>query len=182
MRILVCPLSKVAALVAESRPDRVISLLDPGSTFPELGPEYTERHLRLRFHDVHTPGDEQVMPSAEDVRALLAFLATWDRNASLLVHCRAGIGRSTAVAYIAACVAYPEIDERTIATALRQASPLARPNETLVLLADREMGRDGRMHQAIARTGQGLSPIERDENDPFELMVNGAYETDLTPR
>ena len=91
---------------------------------------------------------------------------------SLLVHCRAGIGRSTAAAYVAACVAHPEIDERKIAEALRQASPLARPNETLVLLADREMGRDGRMHKAIASTGHGLSPVDVDENDPFELVVN----------
>ena len=113
-----------------------------------------------------------MMPSPEDVRALLAFLATWERNDSLLVHCRAGIGRSTAAAYIAACVAHPEIDERTIAVALRQASPLARPNETLVLLADREMGRDGRMHKAIASTGHGLSPVDVDEIDPFELVVN----------
>ena len=172
MVILVCPLSRVATMIAVNQPARVISLLDPDWMFPELGPEYADRHLRLAFHDAHAPANEQTMPSSAHVRTLLAFLATCERHELLLIHCRAGIGRSTAASFIAACVAYPEIDERKIAEALRQASPLARPNETLVLLADREMGRDGRMHKAIASTGDGLSPVDVDENDPFELAVN----------
>ena len=37
MKILVCPLSKVEDMVAEHWPARVISMLDPDRTFPELG-------------------------------------------------------------------------------------------------------------------------------------------------
>ena len=171
MAILVCPLSRVAAVVAIERPARVISLLDPDWMFPELGPDYVDRHLRLAFHDAHTPADKQRMPSSEQVRTLLKFLGAWERHDSLLVHCRAGIGRSTATAFIAACVAYPEIDEADVAAALRRASPLARPNEALVLLAEQEMGREGRMHRAITSTGLGLPAVEADENEPFELRI-----------
>ena len=173
MAILCCPLSRVAAIVASRRPGRVISLLDPDWAFPELGPEYAGRHLRLSFRDAHVAENEQVVPSAANVRTLLAFLTTWQSHGSLLVHCRAGIGRSTAGAFIAACVAHPNIDERDIALALRQTSPLARPNELLVLLADREMGREGRMHRAITSTGHGLPAIAADENEPFELELHG---------
>jgi predicted protein tyrosine phosphatase len=171
MAILVCPLSRVTAMIAVNQPARVISLLDPGWMFPELGPEYADRHLRLAFHDAHAPANEQTVPSFAHVRTLLAFLATCERHELLLIHCRAGIGRSTAAAFIAACVAYPDIDEARIAAALRRASPLARPNEVLVFLADQEMGRAGRMHRAIASTGLGLPAVQADENEPFELRV-----------
>lgn len=164
MAILVSPLSRVAAIVALHRPWRVVSLLDPEWQFPDLGLEYADRHLRLRFHEAQTPDSGQVVPSVEDVRTLLAFLGAWDSRDSILVHCRAGIGRSTAVAFMAACLSHPGVDERDIAVALRQSSPLARPNEVLVLLADQEMGREGRMYRAIVNTGQRLPPIEALKN------------------
>ncbi len=87
----------------------------------------------------------------------------------MLVHCRAGIGRSTATAFIAACRHNPRTSEFVIARALRAASSNARPNETLVALADAVMKRDGRMHRAIAETGRGLPWIEVYENEPFEM-------------
>lgn len=173
MTILVCPLSKVAEMVGLNRPERVISLLDPEWPSPKLGPEYADRHLRLSFHDVHVPGEEHVMPSGEHVRTLLQFLEPWECRETLLIHCRAGIGRSTAAAFIAACAADPVTEEHDIALALRQASPLARPNEMLVRLADREMGREGRMYRAIVSTGESLSPPDAQENEPFQLSVFG---------
>ena len=139
--------------------------------FPELGPEYADRHLRLSFHDVHVPGDEQVTPSSAHVTSLLRFLEARGRQESLLIHCRAGIGRSPAVAFIAACAMNPGTDERAIALALRQASPLARPNQVLVLLADREMRRNGRMHLAIEAIGSDEPLVNGQENEPFQLAV-----------
>ena len=129
MTILVCPLSKVMSLIATRAPERIVSILDPDFTFPEAGPAYCGRHLRLRLHDIHLPNDGQVMPAAQHVDELLDFLALWKRTSPLLIHCRAGIGRSTATAFIAACLYNPDTDEREIAHGLRRASPLARPNE-----------------------------------------------------
>ena len=93
----------------------------------------------------------------------LAFLTAWDRRDPIIIHCRAGIGRSTATAFIAACLKNPHTDDREIAVELRRASPLARPNETLIRLADGEMRRDGRMREAIAETGHDLPWIDVDE-------------------
>lgn len=157
MTILVCPLSKVASLVAARAPERIVSLLDPDFTFPDAGPAYADRHLRLRFNDAHVATPGQGVPGVEHVEELLAFVGKWDRSAPILVHCRAGIGRSTAAAFITACLHNPHVEEREIALALRQASPLARPNETLIKLADAVLGRNDRMYRAISETGRNLS-------------------------
>ena len=66
-----------------------------------------------------------------------------------MVHCYAGISRSTAGAFVTACALNPQRDEMTIARALRDASPTATPNIRIVSLADRMLGRDGRMVAAI---------------------------------
>jgi predicted protein tyrosine phosphatase len=173
MTILVCPLSKVAEVVAGHAPGRVVSLLDPGSTVPELGPRYLGRHLRLAFHDVHVPIDGQVVPAVEHIVQLINFVAAWDRGEPLLVHCRAGIGRSPAAAFIVACFCNPGTLEREIAVSLRRVAPLARPNETLIRLADDVLGRNGRMSAAIASTGRNLPEIDVDEGEPFRMPSAG---------
>ncbi len=157
MTIIVCPLSKVANLVAAWAPERIVSLLDIDSAFPETGSVHAGKHLRLRFHDAHVATPGQVLPGPEHVAELLAFVSQWDRSAPILIHCRAGIGRSTAAAFITACLHNPHVAEYEIALALRRASPLARPNETLITLADAALGRRDRMCRAISDTGRDLS-------------------------
>jgi predicted protein tyrosine phosphatase len=169
MTILGCPLSQVTRLVEARAPELVVSLLDPGWTFPELGLAYQVRYLRLRLHDVHSPGEGEVAPAMSHVDDLLAFLGRWQRTGSILFHCRAGIGRSPAAAFIAACCFNPDVAEVEVAKALRRAFPTARPNESLIELADGVMRRGGRMSKAIAETGRGLPWPDVDEGRPFEL-------------
>ena len=86
--------------------------------------------------------------------------------ARVVIHCFAGISRSTAGAYVAACALNPARDEMTIARALRRASATATPNTRIVSLADRMLGRDGRMVAAIGSIGHGVMAYE---GDPFRL-------------
>jgi predicted protein tyrosine phosphatase len=90
----------------------------------------------------------------------------WDRRAPLVVHCFAGISRSTASAFAAVCALNPQRDEDDIAQALRHASPTATPNIRIVSLADRLLGRDGRMIAAIETIGRGALAAEA---TPFKL-------------
>jgi predicted protein tyrosine phosphatase len=172
--ILVCPLSKVDEMVARHKPARVISLLDPHFTFPDLGSAYAGgRHLRLRFHDIHVAGADEIAPSAGHVARLIEFVSALAPGEDLLIHCRAGISRSTAAAFIAACCLHPDVPERDLAQALRRASPLARPNRVMVALADVALGRDGRMTAAIISTGRNLPWIEAFEGEAFEMPCPG---------
>ena len=118
---------------------------------------------------LHDQTDGQTMPSATQIVQFLSFLKTWDREGSILFHCRAGIGRSPAAPFIAACFLIPDSDENEIALKLRAAARFARPNEVLVELADEQMRRKGRMIRAISVTGHGLPPPTGQEGEPFEL-------------
>jgi predicted protein tyrosine phosphatase len=85
-----------------------------------------------------------------------------------VIHCFAGVSRSTAAAYVAACALKPDGDEFAIAKALRAASPTASPNSRLVALADDALGRRGRMSEAIAAIGRGEACFE---GTPFTLEL-----------
>ena len=150
-------------------PERIVSLLDPEATFPDFGPAYERRHLRLRLHDVHLPNADEIGPTSTHVEQLLTFFRLWQRSAPLLIHCRAGFGRSTAAAFVALCFFSPEVDELALAKAFRAVAPHARPNEWLVRVADAAMKRRGRMHAAIVDTGRGLTWPAIAEGVPFEL-------------
>jgi predicted protein tyrosine phosphatase len=158
-------------MVERHQPARVISLLDPDYRFPDLGPAYEGRHLRLQFHDVHVASDSEIAPAAEHVESLLEFAGASQPGESLLIHCRAGISRSTAAAFIVACFLNPNVPEIDLATALRRVAPHARPNEVLVALADAALSRDGRMTDAISRTGRDLPWTASGENDAFEMPM-----------
>ena len=86
----------------------------------------------------------------------------------MLIHCYAGVSRSTAAAYIAACRLSPHRDEHEVARALRAASPTATPNLRFVALADERLGRGGRMVAAVAAIGRGRECLE---GVPFTLEL-----------
>ena len=88
------------------------------------------------------------------------------RSTPMLVHCFAGISRSTAGAYVAACVLNPQRDEMQIARAIRDASPTAQPNARIVGIADRLLKRDGRMVRAVEAIGPATPATE---GHPFRL-------------
>ena len=112
------------------------------------------------------PIDGYTHPAEEHVRDLIRFVQRWDRRAPVVMHCYAGISRSTAGAFITACTLNPGRDEATIARAIRGSSRTAMPNIMLVGHADRILGRRGRMIAAVEALGPGL-PAQ--EGEPFRL-------------
>jgi predicted protein tyrosine phosphatase len=91
---------------------------------------------------------------------------SWDRAAPLVIHCYAGVSRSTAGAFVSACALNPRRAEAEIARDIRRLSPTATPNARIVALADQMLGRDGRMVTAIEAIGRG---VECYEGHPFHL-------------
>ncbi|MEQ8177172.1 MAG: protein-tyrosine phosphatase family protein [Amphiplicatus sp.] len=154
MKIWVSSLALVHDTASKARPARVISLLSPGDEFPAISGLAAARHHRVHLHDIREPLDGHVTPSGDHVRGLVAFLKDWRNEEPLLVHCWAGISRSTATAFIAACLHNPQADEREIALGLRAASPTAFPNTRIVAFADELLKRGGRMTAAVEAMGE----------------------------
>jgi predicted protein tyrosine phosphatase len=154
MSIIVCPLSRANEIARRHGPSRAVSVLDRDTAFPALG--MGARHLQLDVHDIEAEMDGMDACCDARMRRILDFVGGWERDAPILVHCYAGISRSTATAYITACLHNPDVDEALIAQALREASPTATPNRRFVALADAALGRDGRMNAAIEAIGRGF--------------------------
>lgn len=169
MTIIVCPLSRVHEVARENGPSHVVSLLDPGSMFPSLDGHAEDRHLRVPVHDIeaHQQGMDPVCDLR--IRRILDFVGGWGRDEPILIHCYAGISRSTATAYITACAHNPAADEEEIALALRAASSTASPNRRFIALADAELSRGGRMVKAIDKIGRGPPWHEIGEAQPFSI-------------
>ncbi|MEO0319917.1 MAG: tyrosine protein phosphatase [Pseudomonadota bacterium] len=149
MNIYISSLPRVPSMVAQHQPSRVVSLLGPGTDFPVITQIDASNHHKVEINDIRKPIDGLVPPGEVHVTGLVAFLRTWDPVTPLLSHCWAGISRSTATAFIAACLHNPQTDEALIATTIAEASPTAYPNSLIVSIADTLLGRSGRMSAAI---------------------------------
>jgi predicted protein tyrosine phosphatase len=166
--IHVCSLARLHATVAQTGARHVVTLLKDTDLVQRPGGVASENHLILGMDDITGPLEGYVAPADEHVTRLIDFVRGWDRAAPLVIHCYAGISRSTAGAYVAACALNPRRDEAMIARALRVASPTATPNYRIVWLADQALGRGGRMTAAIEEIGRGVMAFE---GDPFRLDV-----------
>ena len=140
----------------------VDQVLRPASVLPA-------NHMKIAFDDITEPMDGFVAPSAEHVERVLSFVRDWDRSAPLVIHCYAGVSRSTASAFAAACALNPHRDEMVIARQIRSASPIANPNRLLVSLADKALGRDGRMLRALDDIGPASMMVE---GKPFRVDLD----------
>jgi predicted protein tyrosine phosphatase len=157
--LLITPFSALEDAVRRHRPSHLLTLLDqPFVPTPET--IHPERHLRLRVHDIVEPVDGGIVPESSHVAELIAFGKTWDRTAPLLVHCWAGISRSTAAAYILLCDIHGPGREERIARGLRFHAPHAQPNRLLVRHADLLLGRSGRMIAAVDMMGEARAVSE----------------------
>ena len=151
----------------------VLSILDPDYPEPTAFGSYGEhRRLELRFHDIieDTPG--MLPPRQDDVASVLAFgrdlMAEPREKAHLLVHCHAGISRSTASMMLILAQARPDVAARDIVSQVVQIRPRAWPNLRILEFGDTMLGRKGELVTA-AHERYRVFAAERPEWKQFIL-------------
>jgi predicted protein tyrosine phosphatase len=164
--IHVCSLARLHQTVADTGARHIITLLKDISLVERPPAVDSKNHLHIDVDDITCPIDGYNHPCEEHVARLMGFVKNWDRSAPMVIHCYAGISRSTASAYAAACALNPDRDETEIAQEMRRVSRTAMPNILIVSLADRILGRQGRMIAGVESIGPGDMAYEA---DPFSL-------------
>lgn len=154
--VFVCPLSEVPSVVERAQAKHLVTLLQAEIAVPTPPGIAKGFHLRLEVHDIAEPLFEQVAPDRAHVKRLIEFAEAWGGQGAMVVHCWAGISRSTAAAFTSLCLVNPDVPETVIARALRSASPTAQPNRLIVQLADDLLGRNGRMVGAVESMGPAV--------------------------
>jgi predicted protein tyrosine phosphatase len=168
MNIYVTSLFEMPHYVATLRPSHLVSIIQPEfqpDTPVEIDPA---NHLRVQVHDISQPAPGSIHPGESHIRQMIDFLRDWPARSPLLVHCYAGISRSTAAALIARVV--KSGNALDAALALRRAAPHARPNSLIIDLADQILGLDGGLIEARQAMGDGVPAVE---GTLVELPVTG---------
>jgi predicted protein tyrosine phosphatase len=167
--IAVCSLALVPSTIARLKPWGLITLLDPATMIETPEDVAPDRHLKVGVNDINQGAHGLVSPGESHVASIIEHGRSWDSTAPLLIHCWAGVSRSTASAFIIACVRNPHIAPSRIADMIRNLSPTATPNKLLTSIADDMLGRGGKMVDAIEAIGRG---VDCWEGEPFEIPGN----------
>jgi predicted protein tyrosine phosphatase len=151
----------------------VLSILDPEWPDPPEFDDYTpHRRLALRFHDIIEPTQGRRSPTRDDVERLLAFgYELSDAEAChLLVHCHAGVSRSTAATALILAQAHPGRPAREVFEAVSRLRPRAWPNLLLLEFGDELLGRGG---EIVAAAGTVYRRVLDREPSLREAMIDG---------
>src|SRR4051812_37453057 len=135
--IHVCSLAHLPTTVAETGARHVITVMANVAQVQRPPTIEEVNHLVISMDDINEEAEGFTAPKEDHVRQVLDFVRRWDRAAPMVVHCYAGISRSTASAFAAACALNPTRSEASIARQIRGASPFAWPNRLIVTHADR---------------------------------------------
>ena len=151
-RLTICGIPELDAHCAAGV-THVLSILDPDFDDPPAFAAFApHRRLALRFNDIIEPEPGRLAPTKADVERLLAFgrelAEAPDRH--LLIHCHAGVSRSTASAALILAQAWPDRPAHAVFNAITRVRPRAWPNLRILEFGDALLGRDGEIVAAAA--------------------------------
>jgi predicted protein tyrosine phosphatase len=158
--IHVCGVGSLEHTARTVKATHVVTLIRDHGPIPTPASIRHEHHLRLDVNDITEPMEGQIHPQDAHVDELIRFARAWNHRSPMVIHCYAGISRSTAAAFASLCALNPETSEGLIARRLREASPTATPNRLIVSIADDMLSRGGRMVDAIRAIGEGEPAFE----------------------
>jgi len=93
--VLVGPLNAVGLMVRQCRASHLLTCLHDDLVQTPITIERA-RHLRLVMHDIAEALPDHTPPDARHIARIIDFAHDWGGHSAMVVHCFAGISRSTA--------------------------------------------------------------------------------------
>jgi predicted protein tyrosine phosphatase len=171
-RVTICGISELSDHCAAGV-THVLSILDPEWPDPAAFAEFPpHRRLALRFHDIIEPGPHRLAPARADVELLLDFGRGLAESAGrhLLVHCHAGVSRSTASAALILAQAHPDRPASEAFDHVARMRPRAWPNLRILEFGDELLGRNG---EIVAAAGTVYRRLLEREPEFEDAMIDG---------
>ena len=178
-RFTICGIPELGSH-CEAGVTHVLSILDPECPDPPEFEDYApHRRLALRFHDIIDPAPGRYAPSRDDVARLLAFGRELGEPAAchLLVHCHAGVSRSTAATTLILAQANPERPAHEVLDAVSRIRPRAWPNLRILEYGDELLGRRG---EIVTAAGTVYRRVLAREPLLEEAMIEGGRAREVT--
>lgn len=174
--IHVCALADVDTVVASTNATHLVSVLQTDLIPKTPSAIAPENHYKLGIDDIEAPFGGLIHADVNQIETLCAFVDTFSRESlkdaqrqTLVIHCYAGVSRSTATAFLALCALNPHSSEVALAKYLRSKSPSADPNRLIVSLGDQALNRNGRMVSALRAMGRAEPSYHA---QPFSLKAH----------
>ena len=139
----------------------IISISDSKDPAPKGFKGHPARKIDLHFDDVPSPDVVDVYaPQKKHMKAVLDFGADIGPNELTLIHCNAGISRSSAsaLAIIAQKLGFERCQEAV--AAVLDIKRIIHPNHRMVRFADQILGYNGRLEHAYQGTFQGSDLLD----------------------
>lgn len=169
--ITICGLAELAGHAATPF-SHVVSILDPAWPDPQDFTAYApHRRVVWRFDDVVTNRAGVIPPNRGVVDAILELgnALSAESTDHLLIHCHAGVSRSTATAIILLAQHNPG-REREVFAEMARVRPRSWPNALMLEIADAILGRGGALTAELRAHQQ---QIARDFPDLAQLLLRG---------
>ena len=107
------------------------------------------KQLVLKFDDISLPVEGYIQPEEHHIENALLF-ADQVGEGLLLIHCHAGISRSSAIALAIIAKALGAGKEIEAIKTLRRINPYAHPNKLMVWMADEILNRNMKLYKAAS--------------------------------
>jgi predicted protein tyrosine phosphatase len=153
-RLTICGLEELAGH-SDGEVSHMLSILDPRHPMPPALQSYGDHiRLELRFHDIIDATPEQDLPQPHHVGEILRFGRDILHNPAscrhLLVHCHAGISRSTAAMTLLLAQAQPKLAASEILAQVVNIRANAWPNLHILHMGEEQLERRGEFTSAVA--------------------------------
>ena len=128
--------------------DGIITIEDTHIEQPFRVDLYGPEQLVLCFDDISVPMDGYVEPEEKHIHAALNFehRLSQQTNGSILIHCHAGISRSSALALAIIAKRLGQGKEKEAVKELEMINPNCRPNKSIVWMTDEILKRNRQLY------------------------------------